>query len=89
MILGLACLTVLFVNAEPLTLIKRYLGFKEEKIGQINCDGSKKHPIRDFFTKLIYCSMCSGVYFGIVTMDIYDAAIVSILATFIDKKLRS
>lgn len=52
-------LTALFVESEPIILIKRFIGLKEEKIGEIN-------KIYDFFCKLVYCNWCSSVYISFI-----------------------
>lgn len=80
-IASIACLSVLFVIAEPMILIKRNMGFKEENIGSLK--------IKDIFTKLLYCSLCSGFWIGLIyTHNIFMACIISVLAEYIDKKLR-
>lgn len=79
-IIGIACMSVLFVVAEPMILIKRQLGFKEEEIG--------KNPLRDFFTKLMYCGLCSGFWIAwAITLDFKTACIISVLAEIIHRKI--
>jgi len=77
----MSCLSVLFVVAEPIIMMKRYLGFREEDICGV-------YPIRDFFTRLLYCAMCSGFWIALLfTFNISTAVIVSILAEYIHKKI--
>lgn len=79
-IIWISCLSVLFVVAEPSILIKRWLGFKEEEMG--------KSKVKDFFTKLLYCAMCSGTWIGLIlTMDISKAVIIGIVSELIYKKI--
>lgn len=81
-IIWVSCLTLLFVNAEPMILIKRWMGFKEELMGS--------NPLRDYFTKLLYCCMCSGFFIGLVfTQNFQLACIISIVSELIDRKLKS
>ena len=51
-------LTVLFVESEPIILLKRFIGLKEENIGSNN--------VYDFITKLVYCNWCSSVYISFI-----------------------
>lgn len=75
-IIAIACLTVLFVEAEPMQRIKHFI-FKD---------------IKDYesywWWRLINCCLCSGLYIGFaLTLNIYSALIISVLAEFIHKKL--
>lgn len=80
-IIWIACVSVLFVVAEPMIMAKRGLGFKEELIGRGN-------PLRDKITKLLYCALCSGFWIGLAfTQDVRYAAIISILSEMIHKKI--
>jgi hypothetical protein len=80
-ILSLSCITILFVMAEPMILLKRWFGFKEELYDDMNAFKRVIH-------KLITCCMCSGFWCGIFfTQSIYIAAIVSILAELIFRQL--
>lgn len=80
-ILGLVCLSILFVVSEPLILLKRYIGFKEE---EYDVWGKMKR----FIFRLITCALCSGFWIGLITMSLYKAAIISVLAEFIHKKIK-
>ena len=81
-VIWVSCLTLLFVNAEPMILIKRWMGFKEEEMG--------KNPLRDFFTKLLYCEQCSGFWIGwIFTQNFQLAVIISIVSGIIGKFTKS
>jgi hypothetical protein len=79
-IIGLACISILFVSSEPLILLKRYIGFKEEEYDNW---GDKKR----FIFRMLTCALCSGFWIGLITMSIYKAAIISILAESIHKKI--
>jgi len=75
-------MSVLFINAEPMILIKRWMGFKEEEIG--------KNPLRDFFTKLLYCAMCSSFWIALIfTQNFQLTVIISIVSEVIDKIIKS
>ncbi len=81
-VIWISCMTVLFINAEPMILIKRWMGFKEEEMG--------KNPLRDFFTKMLYCSKCSGFWLGLIfTLNFPQAVIISIVSELIDRRLKS
>lgn len=81
-VIWISCMSVLFINAEPMILIKRWMGFKEEEMG--------KNPLRDFFTKLLYCGKCSGFWLGLIfTQNFCQAVIISIVSELIDRKLKS
>lgn len=81
LIVVLACVTHLFVVAEPIILIKRFMGFKEEEIG--------KNKVRDFFTKMLYCNLCSGFWIGLLfTLNPLEAVMISVIAEIIHKILR-
>ena len=80
-IIGLACISILFVSSEPLIILKRYIGFKEEEYDNW---GDKKR----FIFRMMTCAMCSGFWIGLLTLSLYKAAIISILAELIYKKIR-
>lgn len=74
-------MSVLFINAEPMILIKRWMGFKEEEMG--------KNPLRDFFTKLLYCEQCSGFWIALVfTQNFQVSCIISIVSGIIGKFIK-
>jgi hypothetical protein len=79
-IIGLACISILFVSSEPLILLKRYIGFKEEEYD--NWSEEKR-----FIFRLITCVLCSGFWIGLLTFSLYKAAIISILAEYIHKQI--
>ena len=89
-IIGLASLTVLFVKAEPLIIIKRLLGFKEELYDTYS-------SLKRFIFKLITCCMCSGWWIGIFFLSLsgnYNllevielASIVSIISELLARKI--
>lgn len=72
-------LTALFVESEPIILIKRFIGLKEERIGEIN-------KIYDFFCKLVYCNWCSSFWISLIlSKDIKIAIITSFFMWLIEK----
>jgi hypothetical protein len=75
-IIALAALTNLFVLAEPVNHLKSFIYklLKKEESG--------------FIYRLINCCLCSGFWIGLAaTQSLYSAAIISIAAEFIYKKL--
>lgn len=77
--IALACITFLFVNSEP-TIILRDSIYKWF------------YGCYDYTStlhwKLINCCLCSGFWIGFIyTGDLKQAAIISILSEYIDKKL--
>jgi len=87
-IIVLSCLGTLSVIAEPIILLKRQLGFKQENVGKLTCKNTLMNPVRDFFTKLLYCSICSTFWIVvIVTLDPGMACICAILAGILEKQL--
>lgn len=81
-IIELASITVLFVESEPLILLKRYLGFKEEII-------EKYTPLKRFITKLIYCNWCSSFWISlIITRDIHITLLTTFFIWIIENILR-
>lgn len=80
-ILALACLNVLFIVAEPIILLRRYVGFREEEF-----DSYK--PLKRFFHKLVHCCLCSGFWISLIlSQNIFIAAIASVLGEYIYKKI--
>ena len=78
-ILGIACMSVLFVVAEPM-IISKMMVFKMIY--------GKKDYTRSFVWKLITCCLCSGFWIGLViTHNIYTASIISIVSELIYKKI--
>lgn len=79
-ILGLASITNLWINSEPTTKLRYWL---YNKIW-----GKCRDWSTTWHWKLINCALCSGFWIGLlVTWDIYLAAIISVCAEFICKKL--
>jgi hypothetical protein len=79
LIIGVACLSILFITAEPVTIVKRYLKFKEEEYFEMS-------KTRQFFHRLIYCPSCVGFWFGLFTsQDILVASIISITSDLLYK----
>jgi hypothetical protein len=82
-IIGLSCIGVLFVVSEPMIILKRYIGFKEEEYD--NWSNKKR-----MLFKLITCAMCSSFWIGsIITLSLLKGAIIGILAELIYKKIRN
>jgi hypothetical protein len=77
----LACGGVLLQCAEPIILIKRALGFKEEEY-----DNYSKE--KRFFHRLIYCAMCLTFWVGLaLTWNLGISIVGSVLAAYIYKKI--
>jgi hypothetical protein len=79
-IIGLSCLTYLWINAEPAIILKRMAGFKEE-------DYVKYSLTKKYAHKLIYCALCSGFWIGILSGNLYVAAIVAVVSKYLDEKV--
>lgn len=86
-LLTIISISYLFIHSEPLILLKRYLGFKEERYDEFS-------KIKRFFYKLITCWMCSAFWIGIflnifIGYNLYEiisiAAIASFLSSIIEK----
>jgi hypothetical protein len=79
LLIKIAAISFLFVASEPMILLKRFLGFREEKYHIYG-------KVKSFIYRMITCALCSGFWLGlIITGNIYDAALVSILAEIIYK----
>lgn len=77
----LACAGVLLQCAEPIILIKRWMGFKEE-----HYDTYSKE--KRFFHRMLYCAMCLTFWVGLVlTWDIAIAIVGSVAAALLYKKI--
>jgi hypothetical protein len=75
-IFALAAITNLWIHSEP-TNILRYWLYK-----------NKTDKDRLWHWRLINCAMCSGFWLGlVVTLNIYTAALVAVVAELICKKL--
>jgi hypothetical protein len=59
-ILTIISLGWLFINAEPIIIIKRLLGFKEEEYE------TYESFIKIFLHRLIYCQVCITFWIGII-----------------------
>lgn len=83
LLIGLSCLTVLFVEAEPMVLLKRVLGFKEENYTEYSI-------IKQFIFRLITCCLCSGFWIGLAfTQSIVYAGIVSVISEWLYNRLKN
>jgi len=75
-ILGLASLSVIFVSAEPLIVLKHF-SFKRIRNYQDR-----------WFWRLINCSLCSGFWIALAfTGDILTASTVAVLAEVLYQKI--
>ena len=79
-IIGLACVAVLFVNSGPTSSLRERMYRKIYKCSRFD---NKWHY------KLVTCAMCTGFWFGMLTTNILWAAIISVLAELIHRKLNS
>lgn len=80
-ILGIISINILLQVAEPIILLKRLIGFKEEEYDRYN-------QVWRFFHRLLYCCACLGFWCGlIISWNIYIAAICSIASEWLYKKL--
>ena len=79
----------LFIHAEPLILLKRVLGFKEEQYD--NYGVSKR-----FIYRLLTCVMCVSFWIGVIlslifNLSLFDllltSSVSSVLGAYIEKKL--
>ena len=79
----------LFVHAEPLILLKRVLGFKEEQYDNYGVN-------KRFFYRLFTCVMCVSFWIGLVLSIIFDlslfellltSSVSSVLGAYVEKKL--
>jgi hypothetical protein len=77
-LLGCACITILFTTSEPTNRIKSWMGF----------DVPDGQGWKAFISRLVQCNMCSGFYIGLIlTQNLYYAAIIAIMAEFINNKI--
>lgn len=82
LLIGLSSLTVLFVESEPMVLLRRLLGFREEEYLQYG-------KIKQFIFRLLNCCLCSGFWIGLIcTQSIVYAGIVSVISEYLNNKLK-
>lgn len=82
-IIAIACFGVLFVAAEPIILIKRGFGFKEERYDDMG-------HIKRFFHRMLACALCSGFWIALaLTQNLYSAAICSVLAEMLYNRIKT
>ncbi len=75
-VLGLACLTNLWIHSEPTNKLRYWLYNKVKDKDSL------------WHWRLINCALCTGFYVGLLfTWNLYLAAIVSVCAELICKKL--
>lgn len=80
-LIGISSLTILFVTSEPMILLKRVMGFKEEEYMGYG-------KVKQFIYRLITCCLCSGFWISLVlTQSIIYSSIVSVLSELIYKQL--
>jgi hypothetical protein len=78
LILGTACLTILAVNSEPTNYLFNKIGLRKPEA----------KGIQGFLSRLSSCNLCTGFWLGILTTgNILQAAIIAVLAEFINNKL--
>ena len=76
-----SCIGVLLQEAEPVKMIKRYFGFKDE-----NYDTMSKRM--RYFHRLLSCSMCLTFWVVLtMTWNIQISVISSVLSQLIHKKI--
>lgn len=81
-IIAIAAITYLFIESEPLILIKRFLGFKEENYNQYG-------KVKAFIYRLITCALCSGFWIGLMmTHSLQHAALISLAAETITRLMK-
>jgi hypothetical protein len=81
-ILGIIAINILFQIAEPIILLKRFMGFKEEEY-------DKYSKLWRFIHRLLYCCACLGFWIALaISQSIYIAAICSIASEWIYTKIR-
>jgi len=81
-IIGLACLTHLWIVSEPTKVIRASLGLSDENYTNLN-------KYLQAIYRMWTCHMCIGFWIGFgFTGNFYYAAIVSILANVVEKITR-
>ena len=81
-ILGIIAINILLQVAEPIILIKRWIGFKEEEYDEYT-------KVWRFFHRLLYCCACLGFWAALaISFNIYIAAICSIASEWIYTKIK-
>lgn len=77
-IIGIAAVTVLFVNASPILHLKHLLFSK-----------IKEYELKWYWT-LLNCALCSGFWIGLaISTDIYIAATSAVLAEILHQKINN
>lgn len=75
-------LSFLFTESEPMILLKRRLGFKEE-----DYDSFSKY--KKYLHKLLYCTWCSSLWIGFfISFSLKMAVITSLFVYIIEKQRR-
>lgn len=79
--LYLIAINLLIVYAEPVILLRRLIGFKEE-------DFNTMSKYKRFFFKLITCSGCIGFWISLLVLfNPLQAVLISVLTTIVENKL--
>lgn len=77
-----ASIGVLLQDAEPIIMIKRYIGFKEEDYDHYSKE-------KRYIHRLIYCALCLTFWITLLgTFNLELAVISSVLAAAIQKIIR-
>ena len=76
-----SCIGVLLQEAEPIIILKRYIGFKEELYDEWG-------TLKRFLHRLLNCAMCLTFWVTLIGTFNLDVAIISsVLAQIIHKKI--
>lgn len=91
-LIGLICVTVLFINATPISMLR-------DKLGLYEIDYEKNSKFKNRITELLSCAMCLGLWVGLIgciflikdtiIIKLLYSAIISIGSEFINKYIRS
>lgn len=83
-LIGLIAIGVLIQSAEPILLLKRLIGFKEE-------DYPDYSRFKRFIHRGLYCCLCSSFWIALFyfKFNLLSAAIVAVSAEYIYQKIGS
>ena len=77
-----ACIGVLLQEAEPIIMIKRYIGFREEEYDHWTKE-------KQYIHRLLHCALCLTFWITLIgTLNITVSIISSVLAALLHKKIR-
>ena len=72
-LIGLAAVAHLIINSTPGIQIKRFIGLKEEDVGE--------NKVKDFFIELTYCNLCFTFWFALAfTFNPLEAAVAAVIS---------